>query len=34
MSLVPQREQLTFAYSVLEYVLLDRAPYLSSLTAL
>jgi iron complex transport system ATP-binding protein len=33
MSLVPQREQLTFAYSVLEYVLLGRAPYLSSLTA-
>lgn len=33
MSLVPQREQLTFAYSILEYVLLGRAPYLSSLTA-
>jgi iron complex transport system ATP-binding protein len=33
MSLVPQREQLTFAYSILEYVLLGRAPYLSSLAA-
>lgn len=33
MSLVPQQEQLTFAYSVLEYILLGRAPYLSSLSA-
>jgi iron complex transport system ATP-binding protein len=33
MSLVPQREQLMFAYSILEYVLLGRAPYLSSLAA-
>lgn len=33
MSLVPQREQLTFAYSVLEYVLLGRAPYLAGLSA-
>jgi iron complex transport system ATP-binding protein len=33
MSLVPQREQLTFAYSVLEYVLLARAPYLAGLSA-
>jgi iron complex transport system ATP-binding protein len=33
MSLVPQREQLTFAYSVLEYVLLARAPYLAGLAA-
>ena len=33
MSLVPQREQLTFAYSILEYVLLGRAPYLAALAA-
>ena len=33
MSLVPQREQLTFAYSILEYVLLGRAPYLPPLSA-
>ena len=33
MSLVPQREQLTFTYSILEYVLLGRAPYLSSLAS-
>lgn len=33
MSLVPQHEPLTFAYSVLEYLLLGRAPYLSSLSA-
>jgi iron complex transport system ATP-binding protein len=31
MSLVPQREQSMFAYSVLEYVLLGRAPCLSAL---
>ena len=33
MSLVPQREQLTFAYSLQEYVLLGCAPYLSALAA-
>lgn len=33
MSLVPQQEQLTFAYSVLEYILLGRAPYLAPLSA-
>ncbi len=31
MGLVPQRETLTFDYSVLEYVLLGRAPYLGAL---
>ena len=33
MALVPQEENLPFAYSVLEYVLLGRAPYLSPLAA-
>lgn len=33
MGLVPQLEQLTFAYSVLEYILLGRAPYLAPLSA-
>lgn len=33
MSLVPQQEHLAFAYSLLEYVLLGRAPYLSALAA-
>lgn len=31
MALVPQREHITFEYSVLEYVLLGRTPYLSPL---
>jgi len=31
MALVPQREQVTFDYSILEYVLLGRAPYLMPL---
>ena len=33
MALVPQEERLPFSYSVLEYVLLGRAPYLSPLAS-